>query len=121
MHINELRALLDRLETQGLTECRCLEDFEGTTAKLSVVAMHIDSEGQPVDATRLACVQREPMDAKELLEVYQNDEYTAESHPTFNDFYKFMESHRLREVHLVDTAKPVILIGPGEKAVKRNL
>ena len=78
--------------------------------------MHIDSEGQPVDATRLACVQREPMDAKELLEVYQNDEYTAESHPTFNDFYKFMESHRLREVHLVDTAKPVILIGPGEKS-----
>lgn len=111
MDINQAIAQLQALKEQGIIECRCLDDFTGTSENVQFEVIMIDSIGHIVDELRQKCVIQEPYERATYESIYSEDEYWKERHPTFEDFYQMMEGNRLKEVDLVKSARPIIMVG----------
>lgn len=112
MHINQLRELLNSMESRGLSEIRCLDDHTGTSENVQLQEVMIDREGRIVDEYRRDCMQVEPFDVKVYQGIYEDGDYWKDQYQSFQDFYIFMENARIKEVELIQSARPVMLIGP---------
>ena len=111
MNINQAIARLQELKAQGFIECRCLDDFTGTSEDVQFEVVMIDSIGNIVDKFRQKSVVKDPYERTAYASIYNEDEYWKKIHPTFEDFYQMMEGDRLKEVELVNSARPIIMVG----------
>lgn len=111
MDINQAIAKLQELKGQGIIECRCLDDFTGTSEDVQFEVVMIDSIGNIVDKFRQKAAVKTPYERTVYESIYSEDEDWKQRHPTFEDFYQMMEGNRLKEVDLVNSARPIIMVG----------
>jgi predicted methyltransferase len=109
MHIDDVIAKLNEMKQSGFTECRSLDEYEGTTEAIPIQQVMIDSAGHIVGDDRVKFAEYEPYEREAYKESYT--QYFLETYPTFEDFYSWMEGNRIKEVELIKSARPVVLIG----------